>query len=136
MKEICQNFLFIKDNKISKDIFRNIDDYLPPDSLLVFNNTRVIRARLLFRKETGAAIEVFVLNRFLLSDYELSFSSKEPVEWKCIVGNLKKWKSGIITTPYLYIRKTVINCTAEKLQQEGEAWRIRFSMELRGIKFW
>ena len=75
----------------------NIDEYLPPDSLLVFNNTRVIRARILFQKETGAVIEILCLEPLAPSDYALSFSSKEPVEWKCIVGNLKKWKRGIIS---------------------------------------
>ena len=58
--------LIYKDNKISKDTFRNIDKYLPSDTLLVFNNTRVIRARILFQKETGAIIEVLCLEPFLL----------------------------------------------------------------------
>ncbi len=94
--------LVYRDNTISKDIFKNIDEYLPPDSLLIFNNTRVIRARILFQKETGANIEILCLEPLIPSDYALSFGSKEPVIWKCIVGNLKKWKSGIINTPFNY----------------------------------
>ena len=121
-------------DKISKDIFRNIDDYLPLDSLLVFNNTRVIRARILFRKETGAAIEVFCLEPLSPFEYELIFSSGEPVEWKCIIGNLKKWKGGKIMTPFFYLGKEY-ELTAEKLQPEGDAWRIRFSWNSPGLSF-
>jgi len=126
--------LVFKGDKISKDIFRNIDNYLPSDSLLVFNNTRVIRARILFRKETGAAIEIFCLEPLSPIEYELSFSSREPVEWKCIIGNLKKWKGGKIMTPFVYLGKEY-ELTAEKLQPEGDAWRIRFIWNSLGKSF-
>ena len=126
--------LIYKQGKISQDIFKNIDANIPADSLLVFNNTRVIRARILFRKDTGARIEVLCLEPLSPAEYELSLSSGEPVEWKCIVGNLKKWKSGMILTPFIYRGKNY-NLTAEKLQSEGEAWRIRFKWNCRGISF-
>ncbi|MCX6320311.1 MAG: S-adenosylmethionine:tRNA ribosyltransferase-isomerase [Bacteroidia bacterium] len=126
--------LIYKENNISKDIFRNIDDYLPSDSLLVFNNTRVIRARILFRKETGAAIEVFCLEPLSPFDYELSFSSIEPVEWKCIIGNLKKWKYGKIMTPFVFSGKEY-KLTAEKLKPEGDAWQILFTWNYSGLSF-
>lgn len=126
--------LIYKQGKISQDIFKNIDANIPADSLLVFNNTRVIRARILFRKDTGARIEVLCLEPLSPAEYELSLSSGEPVEWKCIIGNLKKWKSGIILTPFMY-RGRNYNLTAEKLQSEGEAWRIRFKWNCRGISF-
>ena len=99
--------LIYKDNIISKDIFRNIDQYLPADSLLVFNNTQCNQGTDSFQKETGAAIEVLCLEPLAPAEYELSFGSKEPVEWKCIIGNLKKWKSGIIKTTFNYKRKAV-----------------------------
>jgi S-adenosylmethionine:tRNA-ribosyltransferase-isomerase (queuine synthetase) len=117
--------LIYKDDKIASDIFRNIDEYLPPDSLLVFNNTRVIRARILFHKETGAVIEILCLEPVAPSDYALSFGSKEPVEWKCIIGNLKKWKSGILITTFIY-KSEQYSLYAERLQQEGDAWKVRF----------
>ena len=126
--------LIFKDNLISSDIFRNIDQYLPPDSLLVFNNTRVIRARIIFRKETGAAIEVLCLEPLAPAEYSLSFGSKEPVEWKCIIGNLKKWKSGIVQTTYTFNGKQY-ELTAKRVQQEGDAWRIRFEWGSSGISF-
>jgi len=126
--------LIHKDNKISKDTFRNIDEYLPSDSLLVFNNTRVIRARILFYKETGAVIEILCLEPFSPSDYALSFSTKISVEWKCIIGNLKKWKSDVIMTPFEY-NSNQYNLYAERLQSEGEAWRIRFSWNCPDVSF-
>jgi S-adenosylmethionine:tRNA ribosyltransferase-isomerase len=126
--------LVYKDNKISGDIFRNIDQYIPAGSLLVFNDTRVIRARLIFRKETGAIIEVLCLEPLVPSEYETAFGSKEPVEWKCIVGNLKKWKKGIIRTHYIIDGKK-FSLSAKKICQEGEAWRIRFEWDSPGITF-
>ena len=126
--------LIYKDNLISSDIFRNIDQYLPEDSLLVFNNTRVIRARLLFRKESGAVIEVLCLEPLAPVEYELSFGSRKPVEWKCIIGNLKKWKSGIIKRSYLFNGK-YYELIATIVQQEGDAWRIRFEWGSSAVSF-
>lgn len=126
--------LVYKDNQISKDIFRNISRYIPSDSLLVFNNTRVIRARLLFRKESGAAIEVLCFEPLAPAEYEASFGSRGPVEWKCIIGNLKKWKSGIIKTTYI-LKGKQYELTARKLEQDGDAWRIRFEWNSSGSSF-
>jgi S-adenosylmethionine:tRNA ribosyltransferase-isomerase len=126
--------LVYKDNKISEDIFRNIDQYLPPDSILVFNNTRVIRARMIFTKGTGARIEILCLEPLSPTEYGLSFGSKEPVEWKCIVGNLKKWKSGILKTSFSSEGREY-ELRAKKIQQEGDAWRIRFEWGSPAISF-
>lgn len=126
--------LLFKDNNISMDIFRNIHHYLPKDSLLVFNNTRVIQARIITRKETGAIIEILCLEPLSPVEYELSFGSREPVEWKCIIGNLKKWKSGTIKIPYLY-RGIQNELTATKVGQEGDSWRIRFEWGSTRISF-
>jgi S-adenosylmethionine:tRNA ribosyltransferase-isomerase len=126
--------LIYKSDKITKDIFRNLDNYLNSDSLLVFNNTRVIRARILFRKETGASIEVFCLEPLSPSEYELSFSSRDTVEWKCIVGNLKKWKNGLLSASYKYNGKEFV-LTAERLQPIGEAWCIRFKWNCEKLSF-
>jgi len=125
--------LYNKGN-VSEDLFSNIVDYLPSGSLLVFNNTKVIRARLLFRKETGAAIEIFCLEPLLPADYEQSFGSKKPVEWKCIIGNLKKWKKGTIALPFFYNGKQH-ELKADKVKKEGEAWRIRFSWDNESMSF-
>jgi S-adenosylmethionine:tRNA ribosyltransferase-isomerase len=126
--------LIYKNDRISKDIFYNIDEHIPPDSLLVFNNTRVIRARILFQKQTGAAIEILCLEPLSPFDYAISFGSKKPVEWKCIVGNLKKWKTGILKTIFKY-NGIEYNLYAEKLNSEGEAWRIKFSWNCKEAGF-
>jgi S-adenosylmethionine:tRNA ribosyltransferase-isomerase len=126
--------LIFRDGKIREDTFRNIDEYLPPDSLLVFNNTRVIRARLLFHKVTGAVIEILCLEPISPSDYALSLGSKEPVEWKCIIGNLKKWKTGILGCTFEYKSKQY-NLFAEKVQQEGDTWKVKFSWDFTEISF-
>ena len=81
---------------ITEDVFCNLPVYLPKDALMVFNNTRVIQARMHFRKETGALIEIFLLEPAEPSDYELMFQTTEHCSWYCLVGNLKKWKVGTL----------------------------------------
>ena len=119
---------------ISEDLFRNIASYLPADSLMVFNNTRVIRARIIFRKKTGANIEVFCLEPLSPRDYQQSFSSGSPVEWKCIIGNLKKWKDNSITCSFAAKGKHY-SLSATKTKTEGEAWRILFSWDAPDMSF-
>lgn len=81
---------------ISHDIFRNLTAYLPQGALMVYNNTKVIQARLFFQKESGARIEVFLLEPHAPRDYEQIFQSRGKCEWKCLVGNSKKWKTGAL----------------------------------------
>lgn len=120
---------------IRRDKFKNITDYLPAGSLLVFNNTRVIRARLLFQKETGSRIELFCLEPLKPADYEKSFSSLVPVEWKCLIGNLKKWKQGILIFRFQFKRREY-KLSAEKVKpEEGGAWRIKFRWTPEDISF-
>lgn len=80
--------------KLSDDVFYNLPQYLPQGALMVFNNTRVIQARMHFRKETGALIEVFLMEPALPADYEQMFQSTSHCSWLCMIGNLKKWKDG------------------------------------------
>lgn len=82
---------------VSEDMFYNLPHHLPTGALMVMNNTKVIQARIHFRKETGALIEVFLLEPSNPSDYELMFQSRERCTWYCLVGNLKKWKEGTLT---------------------------------------
>ncbi|MBO5180482.1 MAG: S-adenosylmethionine:tRNA ribosyltransferase-isomerase, partial [Paraprevotella sp.] len=74
--------------------FTALPSLLPQGALMVFNNTKVIQARLHFRKETGALIEVFCLEPLAPADYALMFQQERRCSWLCLVGNLKKWKSG------------------------------------------
>lgn len=80
--------------EVGEDIFYNLPHYLPKGALMVFNNTRVIQARLHFRKETGALIEIFLLEPASPADYEQMFQTRQQCAWLCLVGNLKKWKEG------------------------------------------
>ena len=80
--------LLYKHGVITEDVFYNLPNYLPKGALMVFNNTKVIQARMHFRKDTGALIEVFLM------DYELMFQTNHQCAWFCMVGNLKKWKEG------------------------------------------
>lgn len=91
--------LIYQHGEVSEDVFTSLPHYLPAGALMVFNNTKVIQARLHFRKAStefvlGALIEVFCLEPALPNDYQLNFSQKGCVQWYCLVGNLKKWKEG------------------------------------------
>lgn len=86
--------LIYNNGNLSESVFRNIYEYLPSDSLMIFNNTRVVPARLFFRKETGAVIEIFCLEPVLPNDYVLSFACNAECSWNVVIGNAKKWKSG------------------------------------------
>ncbi len=93
----ASKLLLCKYGVISQDYFYNISDHIPEDSLLVFNNTKVIQARLLFQKPSGATIEIFCLEP-VSPDREIqnAFQNASPVVWKCFVGNARRWKSGEI----------------------------------------
>ncbi|MEM7107594.1 MAG: S-adenosylmethionine:tRNA ribosyltransferase-isomerase, partial [Bacteroidota bacterium] len=87
--------LLYKNGDISEDVFKNIGSYIPSESTLFFNNTRVIPARLHFYKYTGAHIEIFLLEPILpTSDVPSAMLVKGNCSWKCMIGNLKKWKDG------------------------------------------
>lgn len=86
--------LIYQHGEVSDDVFLNLPNHLPKGALMVFNNTRVIQARLHFRKETGALIEVFLMEPALPADYEQMFQTTGKCSWLCMVGNLKKWKEG------------------------------------------
>ena len=92
--------LIYSHGEISDDIFYNLPKYLPQKSLMVFNNTKVIQARMHFRKETGALIEVFLMEPAAPTDYELMFQTRGECSWLCMVGNLKKWKEGSLVRTF------------------------------------
>lgn len=88
--------LLYRHGEVTEDIFTSLPDYLPANSLMIFNNTKVIQARLHFHKETGALIEVFCLEPVQPNDYALNFQQTEHAAWLCMIGNLKKWKEGAL----------------------------------------
>lgn len=90
----ASKLLVLNKDNISSSHFKDIGDFLPKDSLLIFNETKVVRARLQFTKDSGASIEIFCLEPITGNgDYQLAFSSKSPSRWKCLVGNSRRWKN-------------------------------------------
>ncbi len=118
--------LVYRDGKISHDIFRNISSYLKRDDIMVYNQTRVIRARLLFRKQSGAAIEIFCLEPREPSSYEENFSARNRVIWNCLAGNRKKWKGEKLEMT-LSDGKTILY--AEELKRNSKDSLISFSWD-------
>ena len=110
--------LLYRNGEISESIFKHITDYLPQNSLMVFNNTRVIQARLLFQKETGARIEIFCLEPIEPHDYALIFQETRRCSWTCLVGNLKKWKEGTLSKT-IFIKDQPVVLTADKKKSHG-----------------
>ncbi len=118
--------LIYRNGAIEESIFRSLPDYIPENTLMVFNNTKVIQARLVFQKETGARIEIFCLEPMLPADYATAFQQTESVVWLCMVGNLKKWKEKHLSKTVEWGNKQVI-LTAELLENNGLTHQIRFS---------
>lgn len=96
-RDKCKLLLKTPSGKIFHRIFKELPGLLPLNSMLVCNETKVIKARLFFHKDSGASIEIFLLEPLNPVDYQLNFQSRESCEWKCLVGNLKKWKEGELT---------------------------------------
>ena len=124
--------LLYKGGEISHDIFHNIGRHIKDTSLLVYNNTRVIQARLIFQKATGARIELFCLEPLLPREYTLSLSSTEGCEWECLVGNSKKWKNDPLA---LYIASIGVTLTATRIESLEFSQRIRFTWDNPQISF-
>ncbi|MCR4768954.1 MAG: S-adenosylmethionine:tRNA ribosyltransferase-isomerase [Bacteroidaceae bacterium] len=119
--------LIYKGNEpVSQDVFYNIADYLPKGELMVFNNTKVIQARLHFQKETGAQIEVFLLEPFSPADYEQVFQTRNSCSWICMIGNLKRWKEGVILSLTIPHDKGMVTLTAEKKGVAGTGYVVEF----------
>jgi S-adenosylmethionine:tRNA ribosyltransferase-isomerase len=129
----ASKLLIYRDEEVSQTVFSNLPDLLTPDDLLVFNNTRVIPARLKFKKPTGAAIEIFCLEPVFPSEYEEAFRSHKPV-WKCIVGNLKKWKDDILYNEIFY-NGHAINLYANKIADFKTYQHIAFSWDDTSLTF-
>ena len=125
----ASKLLLYKNGKISTRQFFELPDMLPADSLLVFNNTKVIQARLIFSKDTGAQIEVFCLEPYSPNDYAQAFQQTQCCEWKCMVGNLKKWKTGVLK---LFVGGNDVlpqRITAEKISTVENTHIIRFTWD-------
>lgn len=117
--------LLYRHGEVSEDVFTSLPEYLPTGSLMIFNNTKVIQARLHFRKETGALIEVFCLEPIQPNDYVLNFQQTEHAAWLCMIGNLKKWKEGILKRE-MTVKGQPLTLTAERGECHGTSHWIDF----------
>lgn len=126
--------LVYKHGEINSDIFRNVGRYIEPGSLLVFNNSRVIPARLIFHKESGARVEIFLLEPLKPADYQQIFHHNTPVVWKCLVGNLKRWKQGTLSKN-VRVGSHEILLEAKLLENKGSSQNIEFSWNDKESKF-
>ena len=126
--------LVYQQGNISQDHFRSLPDYLPQGALMIFNNTRVVRARLHFRKSTptqnenslGALIEIFILEPALPVEYQENFLSRGKCSWYCMVGNLKKWKTGALHQE-ICIGQERVTLSASRVGTHGTSHEIEFS---------
>lgn len=126
--------LIYRKGEISEDHFYNLPSYLPKGALMIFNNTKVIQARLHFRKPTGALVEVFLLEPAAPADYEQMFQTRQSCDWHCLVGNLKKWKEGTLERTFDVAGHT-ITLTASYLEAERTCHLIRFTWDNSSVSF-
>ena len=126
--------LLYRHGEVSEDRFTSLPNYLPADSLMIFNNTKVIQARLHFHKKTGALIEVFCLEPILPNDYALNFQQTEHTAWLCMIGNLKKWKEGKLKRE-MVVKGKPLTLTAERGACHGTSHWVDFRWNNPEITF-
>jgi len=127
LQERDQSKLLVwKNGQIQDSQFQKLHEHLPAGSLLVFNNTKVIRARLYFQKETGAKIEIFCLDPVDPVDYQIAFQTTKSCIWKCMIGNQKKWK-GDLLKKIIRIDGIEIELCTEQIDPQNDKSLIRFS---------
>ena len=126
--------LVYRHGEVTDDQFYHLPDYLPKGALMVFNNTKVIQARMHFRKlnangePLGALIEVFLLEPAEPADYELMFQTQGRCAWYCLIGNLKKWKEGALQRT-VTINGNEVTVTATRGPQKGTSHLVTFTWE-------
>ncbi len=135
LAERDQSKLLVWKNGLIQDSkFGNLPDFLPENSLLIFNNTKVIRARLHFLKETGARIEIFCLDPYEPADYQIAFQTTKSCIWKCMTGNQKKWKGNRLRK-IIRIDNADIELIAEQTDPDKNKSLIRFSWNNPDFEF-
>ncbi len=124
--------LVYRNGSISESTFSSVVDCVSTNDLLVFNNTRVVPARIIFTKNSGARIEVFLLNPLEPSDYQKAFTSTSTTRWECIVGNVKRWKNDVLTLPLPPIGVTFF---ARMIERNSDGAIVEFSWEGQQVTF-
>lgn len=126
--------LIYRHGEVGEDMFYNLPEYLPSGALMIFNNTKVIQARMHFRKQTGALIEIFLLEPSLPADYEQMFQTTGCCSWLCMVGNLKKWKEGKLIREF-DVKGSHVTLTAERIAEQRTSHKIEFRWNCAEVTF-
>jgi len=117
----ASKLLVYNNGDVAEDVFRNLPSRLPENALMVFNDTKVVPARLFFRRETGALIEIFCLEPVDPVEYNTSFASVGSCSWKCVIGNAKKWKGDV-----LHFHSSEIDLRATLIGRDGQTGTVKF----------
>ena len=123
--------LIYKNENVSESSFSLISEQLPENSLMIFNDTKVVPARLHFQRSTGAHIEIFCLEPVLPEEYVSSFAATDKCRWKCIVGNVKRWKNDTLSlyNPFNEGEIQIMNLKADLIERIGETSIVEFSWD-------
>ena len=133
-KRDTSKLLVYNQGDIQTHTFGDLTQFIPSGSLMVFNNTKVIQARLFFQKTTGAKIEIFCLEPIAPHDYLLSFQQTQTCTWLCMIGNLKKWKEGQLTQTIETSHGSTV-LAAEKIATRGNTHEVCFSWDNPSVTF-
>ncbi len=134
-RDMCKLLMRDKEGNLSEHRFVDLPSLLPTGSMLVYNDTRVINARLRFHKPTGASIEIFCLEPESPSDYAMSFAATDCCEWTCFVGNSKRWRDGSVSLTVMIDNNPLV-LTAERTGRSGNASTIMFRWDKTlGVSF-
>lgn len=126
--------LIYNKGNITESLFKNLPHFINPNDLIIFNNTKVIQARLHFQKETGGHIEIFCLEPHIPQDYNLNFQQTSSCSWLCMIGNSKKWKQGVLTKR-IDLKGESIELKAERKELIGTSYAIQFTWNNTEVSF-
>ncbi len=126
--------LIYKEGLIEERVFREIPSLLPSEAIMVFNETKVVPARLFFRRDSGAHIEIFCLEPYEPADYNVNFASVSSCRWKCVIGNAKRWKDDILSFDVESGELAQISLKASLISRDGQTGVVEFSWQ-GGIPF-
>jgi S-adenosylmethionine:tRNA ribosyltransferase-isomerase len=132
----ASRLLIYQNGQLQEDQYRHIDQYLPPDSLLIFNNTKVVEARLLFQKPTGAVVEIFCLEPPpLYADMTTAMTQQGRVTWICLIGGASKWKPGQVLEKHIACENGEILLQARYLGKEKDSFAIELEWTPANLTF-
>ena len=125
----ASKLLIYRDGFVRERKFRNLAEELPAGSLMVFNDTKVVPARLFFRRPTGAHIEIFCLEPDDPAEYNVSFATTERCRWKCVIGNAKRWKDDVLDLDASDEELRQICLQARLIHRDGQTGVVEFSWQ-------